>query len=181
MSLRLPLLAMLGAMTMGSGLGNPGCGSSGNDSTPYVPPVCDGTCDAMAGTYRLSFQSEGPLGADCDKLGMKLPAELEFSRNGDTLKGTVSRVELTGAYYPGASQPPNISLAGEKAMTLADGRNHLVRVSINGQFKTVPASTQEPSTFTGTYYAFRIPLVEEPEGGLKCDIVRMFTATRTSP
>jgi hypothetical protein len=112
---------------------------------------------------------------------MKLPAELEFSRNGDTLKGTMSGVGLTGEYYPSPYNPPYISLTGEKEMTLADGRNHLVRVSINGRFKTVPASTQEPWTFTGTYYAFRLPLVEEPEGGLKCDFFREVTATRTSP
>ncbi|WP_434383771.1 hypothetical protein [Melittangium boletus] len=174
--LRLPLIAMLGVMTMGSGLGNPGCGSS--DHTPSPPAICDDTCDVIAGTYALTFPKLQLVG-DCERLGLKLPTEMKFARDGEAVKGSMSDIPLAGRYEPGTR--PRIVIEGESTQKLADGNMHRLSASIVGQFNTVPASASAPSTYTGHYYSYRLAPQGEPSDNVRCDISADFTATRIEP
>ncbi|MBU8894499.1 hypothetical protein DRW03_08255 [Corallococcus sp. H22C18031201] len=77
-------LAALGALLSGAGCGN-------------EAPCTD--CPAVEGRYQLSFPDAG-VSSDCTRLGITgLPqgADLEVSRNGNSLTGTLEGVSLLGS------------------------------------------------------------------------------------
>lgn len=178
--LSLPLVALLGVMTMGSGLGNSGgCGPSNysSESPPYVPPVCDDGCDALAGTYQVSYKDKTPVDAGCAAIGMKLPTEWVIERQGDKPVLWVNGRSIQGTYYSD-EKPLEIYFGEEYESVSADGQRHTLRFIVAGDVPTMPTSAQQSATFTGDVYHYRVGNAAEPASTIQCSFDRVFTATR---
>ncbi|WP_434299460.1 hypothetical protein [Corallococcus exiguus] len=162
--LRIPVLLAVGMMTMGSGLGNPGCNSG--------PDECEDGC-AIAGTYQLQFTDSSPPGADCEAWGLGLPTgPLVLAFDNPTVTTTVNDAELRGLYYGECSL--SLNLFGTR--TLPDNQGYY-SVSLEAKvLEPAPAKASAPASFEGEY-----ELTVEPSGdaGMAgCRIKRNFTATR---
>jgi hypothetical protein len=170
-TLRLPLVAIVGVLCMGSGLGNPGCDFGGDASSE--PPKCIDKC-AVEGRYRLTFEDTSPLGPGCAEMGLALPTEpLVITRNEVELRSTLHGVELLGSYL-GSVLLPQMSIQGTGTVRNAAGTSYPVEIAIHGNFTSQPDTTSEPSVITGRY------LLRHNVGqdASKCDVERAVTATR---
>ena len=158
--LRIPLLLAVGVMTMGSGLGNPGCGSSG-------VPDCEENCD-IQGTYPLVFQDSSALQPGCAELGLTLPTELIIQREGNSgyITGQLLGQPLYGSLY----ESTNTSLQLSTETFAPDGTGYALIVS--GRFSEEARTDTQPLTFSGEFQIFSRDTAE------KCEVDRLFTSTR---
>lgn len=158
-SLRIPLLLAVGVMTMGSGMGNPGCGSSS-------VPDCE-NCD-IQGTYPLVFEVTSPLQQGCTDLGLTLPTELIIQREGNSgyITGQLLGQPLYGTMY----ESTNTSLQLSTETSAPDGTGYALIVS--GRFSEEARTDTQPLTFSGEFQIFSRDTAE------KCEVDRLFTSTR---
>ncbi|MFY2563313.1 hypothetical protein ACN469_37295 [Corallococcus terminator] len=167
--LRIPLLLVTAVLSMGSGMGNPGCGGTSDNK-------CRGDC-AIDGSYVLRFEDTRPVSAACDMAGVTLPegALLVIDREGDTtaVYATLGDVQLTGNYY--GSSYTGVSLSGGKTFQGREGPTSELRFLLDGSFDEAPARDDTRAVFSGTYSANQVNV---PSGMPSCDVSRRFTATR---
>ncbi|NPC69146.1 hypothetical protein D7Y27_24615 [Corallococcus sp. AB004] len=167
--LRIPVLLAVGMMTMGSGMGNPGCGSSssGDDDSPFV---CEGGC-AIAGTYTVQFADTSPPDAACEKMGLGLPTgPLMLSLSGIRARGTFAGAELEANYTGGASR--GLDLLGTRQVTATTAYSVRMNSTVAAP---APESSTDRSVIEGT---FELNGSTSDDGGSTCKIQRNFTATR---
>ncbi|MDC0709069.1 hypothetical protein POL68_11405 [Stigmatella sp. ncwal1] len=164
--LRIPLLLGLGMMTMGSGLGNPGCGSqTDSDSSPTCVSGC-----AIEGTYRLQFEDTSTLPADCMALGLTLPnGPLVLTFANTLVEATLEGDELSGAYYgePGL----RFSLSGSRDISEKIGSLLEMTASVS----PAPQTATTPVTLQGT---FKLTTFSSESNSPGCAYTRRYTATR---
>jgi|GEM_PF-5977378 len=167
--LRIPLLLVTAALSMGSGMGNPGCGSSSDNK-------CRGDC-AIDGTYVIRFEDTTSLGTNCAQAGLTLPegAQLLITREGDTtiVRASLGELQLTGDYYGGSYT--GMSLSGRKTVQFNEQPDSELSYFLNGYFEEAPARGDTPAVFSATYSASRVNV---PAGEPACEVYRRFTATR---
>lgn len=167
-SVRLPLVVLTALLTMGSGWGNPGCGSGGED----VEYDCLEGCE-IQGTYQLTYEDTSPLGPDCDKISAALPpGPLVLERDGRNDSFVTTRVagmQLQGTYLG----VPDRNLLLEGAGILGTS-GAFVRLRFDGAFPSGPQSASEPATFSGTFALEQ----DADSSGQRCVVTRAFTATR---
>lgn len=167
--LRVPLLLVTAALSMGSGMGNPGCGDISDNK-------CSGDC-AIDGTYVIRFEDPSPLGANCGLAGVTLPEgeRLIIDREGDTtaVHATLGDVQLTGNYYGGTYT--GLSLSGGTTFQGREGPPSEMRLLFSGYFEEAPSREDSRAVFTGSFSANRVNV---PEGAPPCEVYRQFTATR---
>lgn len=163
--LRIPVLVSVGLMTMGSGMGNPGCNSG--------PSECEDGC-AIAGTYQLQFTDSSPPSEDCEAWGLGLPTGplvLAFDVN-PTVTTTLNDVELRGLYY--GEYNLSFSLYGNRSLSDSQG---FYSVSIDARMLApAPHKASAPATIEGEYELKLEPYGDAGTPG--CLIRRSFTATR---
>ncbi|MHA7632905.1 hypothetical protein [Corallococcus sp. M7] len=166
--LRIPVLLAVGMMTMGSGMGNPGCGSSsGGDDSPFV---CEGGC-AISGTYTVQYTDTSPPEDGCRKLGFDLPTgPLVLSLNGINVTGTFAGLELEAHYTGGSSR--ELDLLGARKVTETTGYSIRMNSTVAAP---APQSSSDRSVIEGT---FELNAATSDDGGTECKILRNFTATR---
>jgi hypothetical protein len=165
--LRIPVLLAVGLMTMGSGMGNPGCGSS---SSPSSEPECEGGC-AISGSYTLQLADTSPVGADCEALGLGLPqGPLVVALSGTTATATLDGVNLSTPYHGEPSR--RLNLAGTKALSDTD---YYTLEFVATVAAPAPRSDTDPSTLEGEY---KLESYAQDRTDPKCVIRRVFTATR---
>ncbi|NBD08905.1 hypothetical protein [Corallococcus silvisoli] len=166
--LRAPVLLAVGMMTMGSGMGNPGCGS-GSSGEP-APSVCESGC-AIEGSYTLQFADTSPPGGGCEALGLKLPTGPLVLTYADTRVGTtLGGADLSGFYYgePGLE----LHLSGTQELTATTWSSTSIQATV---LAPAPQTATAPSTLQGTY-ELQTATTEASSPG--CFIRRNFTATR---
>ncbi len=167
--LRLPLLVLAGVLCMGSGLGNPGCGSGGGDDSP----LCTGKC-AVEGIYQLTFEDTSPLAPGCQELGLSLPTgQLVISRDDSKLLTHLNGMEVTGSYYGTANTETR--LQGYGSARSASGATVPISVVIEATFEPQPDNTTQPSVLKGLYEVYR---TDQEYELATCKGYRAFTATR---
>ncbi|MGE6761342.1 hypothetical protein ACQKGO_25215 [Corallococcus interemptor] len=162
--LRIPVLLAVGMMTMGSGMGNPGCNSG--------PSGCDEGC-AIAGTYQLQFTDSSPPGQDCEAWGLGLhtgPMVLAFDN--PNLTTTLNDAEVRGLYY---GEPYySVFLYGSQRLP---GSNEYYAITIDAEVTSpAPNKGSAPSVIEGEYKLELSPYGDAGTPG--CLIQRHFTATR---
>jgi hypothetical protein len=169
--LRLPLLVLAGVLCMGSGLGNPGCGSgSSGDSNQ---PACKGKC-AVEGTYQLTFEDTSPLAPGCQELGLSLPTgPLVISRDDAELSTRLNGLEVTGNYF--GTDHPETKLRGDGTARTPSGATVPITVLIEATFEPQPDDTTQPSVLKGLYEVYR---TDKEYDVTPCKGFRAFTATR---
>ncbi|WP_338261791.1 hypothetical protein [Corallococcus caeni] len=162
--LRVPVLLAVGMMTMGSGLGNPGCNSG--------PSECEDGC-AIAGSYHLQFTDSSPPGADCEALGLGLPTgPLVLAFDNPTVTTTLNDVELTGLYF--GEYRLDLSLYGNQP--LPDDKGYYSVQLEARMLAPAPDKASAPASIEGEY---ALTVYPDSDAGIpKCSIKRNFTATR---
>ncbi|MCP3098470.1 hypothetical protein LZ198_06215 [Myxococcus sp. K15C18031901] len=171
-ALRLPLVVVCAVLTMGSGMGNPGCG--GGDSSPT-----QGRGGEIQGTYVLRFDDASSLGADCAASGVSLPQgkTLVLSRPSDGVEVTATlegeSFDLTGIYFGGGVM--SLDLTGRAQRWGREESPFFLRYVFEGDFSQDPTRADEQVTFSGT---FRVTHEDTVEGQPRCSVERGFTATR---
>ncbi len=161
--LRIPVLVAVGMMTMGSGMGNPGCGSSSYSD-------CEEGC-AISGTYAVQFADTSPPGEGCEALGQGLPAgPLVLSLSGTYVTGQLGDDYLSGYYHGEPSRELNFTLAQNQPVRLE--RILTIESTVRAP---APHSDTDASTIEGQY---EVKLSSLDDGSVKCLIRRSFTATR---
>ncbi|RKG93676.1 hypothetical protein [Corallococcus terminator] len=165
--LRIPVLLATALMTMGSGMGNPGCGS-GSSSSP-AEPTCEKGC-AIAGSYQLAFDDASPLPDGCKAMNVTLPrGPLELSYANTELTATLNGVDLSGYYY------------GAPDLTFLLGGSHDVtdktwyHVSLKADVSPSPETDATPVTLRGTY---EVSTYTSEENGPACVFRRTYKAYR---
>lgn len=164
--LRIPVLLAVGMMTMGSGLGNPGCNSG--------PSECDEGC-AIAGTYQLQFTDSSPPGQDCEAWGLGLPTgPMELAFDNPNVTTTLHDAEVRGLYY---GEPYyGLSLYGSRLLPDSKG---FYSVTIDARVAApAPNKASAPSVIEGEYELELNPYGYGDAGTPECLIRRHFTATR---
>jgi len=170
---RLPLLALTALLTMGSGMGNPGCNSSDED----VQVDCVNGCE-IQGTYQLTFEDTAPLGPECDELSLSLPAgPLVLARpdadDGAVVTATVGDVAISGTYLGFPNR--NLYLDGTGTRQLSGTQSVGYKLAFDGSFSRGPERASDPVTFSGT---FTLEQQNSDGDGALCTVQRAFTATR---
>jgi hypothetical protein len=162
--LRIPVLLAVGMMTMGSGMGNPGCNSG--------PSECEEGC-AIAGTYQLQFTDSSPPGQDCEAWGLGLhtgPMELAFDN--PNLTTTLNEAELRGLYYG----EPYYSVYLYGSRYDPDIKQYYAITLEAKVTAPAPDKASAPSVIEGEY---KLELEPYGDAGMPgCLIQRHFTATR---
>ncbi|GMU08609.1 MULTISPECIES: hypothetical protein [Corallococcus] len=163
--LRVPVLLAVGMMTMGSGMGNPGCGSGSSI------PDCKEGC-AIEGTYTLQFADTSPPGGGCERLGVGLPqGPLVLEAAAGYVTGRLDGVTLT-TYYSGE---PSRKLDFAVGQFLTDQKlDRNIRITSTVAAPS-PRSPTDRSVIEGKYV---LELASSENIDLKCFIERDFTATR---
>ncbi|AFE06646.1 hypothetical protein COCOR_05904 [Corallococcus coralloides DSM 2259] len=162
--LRIPVLLAVGMMTMGSGMGNPGCGSSS-------PPDCEEGC-AIEGTYTLQFADSSPPGEGCEALGFGLPQGPLVLTLSDSYVTAKFGDETLSAYYEGE---PARRLYFSTAQYLTEKKvRRTVRIDSTVAAPS-PRSATDRSVIEGTY---DLEILASEDNSVKCHIKRNFTATR---
>ncbi|NNB85151.1 hypothetical protein HJC10_04080 [Corallococcus exiguus] len=161
--LRIPVLLAVGMMTMGSGMGNPGCGGSNYS-------VCESGC-AIGGTYTLQFADTSPPGEVCETLGLGLPTgPLELTRSGRTVSAGLDGMKLSGDYdFDEADRP--LTLYGTKSVTSTRTYSGSIKSAVA---TPAPETETDTSVITGEYEL----IGTSEDNSLRCHIKRNFTATR---
>ncbi|NTX08364.1 hypothetical protein [Myxococcus sp. CA040A] len=175
--LRVPLLLVTAMLTMGSGMGNPGCGSGDDkDDDDIGPERCESGC-AISGAYVFRFQDATPLSADCGLLGVSLPEgeRVVVVQKGSEvdITATLGELQLTGSHY--GSTTKHIVLRAIVQLQRREGPPTELLYLIEGQFTEGPESVDAPASFSGTFNANHVNTVA---GDPECRVVRRFTATR---
>ncbi|QSQ14813.1 hypothetical protein [Myxococcus landrumensis] len=169
-SLRLPLLMVTALMSMGSGMGNPGCGDDER------PTTCERGC-AVSGTYVMRFQDTTSLGPDCGMAGVILPEgeQLILNREGNSPNVTarLGSVGLIGEYF-GTGYGFLTLRAGVQVQGREEPLSEL-EYTLDGYFDHGPTREDEAVKFIAT---FSVSRVNVPEGAPGCVVSRRFTATR---
>ncbi|MFP2898209.1 hypothetical protein [Corallococcus sp. 4LFB] len=162
--LRVPVLLAMGMMTMGSGLGNPGCNSG--------PSECEDGC-AIAGSYHLQFTDSSPPSADCEALGLGLPTgPLVLAFDNPTVTTTLNDVELTGLYF--GEHSLSLNLYGNRLLP-DDKGFYSVRLEAK-VLAPAPDKASAPASIEGEY---ELAVHPASDAGIpECLIQRNFTATR---
>ncbi|NOK17340.1 hypothetical protein [Corallococcus carmarthensis] len=161
--LRIPVLLAVGMMTMGSGMGNPGCGGSSVS-------VCEGGC-AIAGTYTLQFADTSPPGDECEALGLGLPkGPLVVNLSGTYATATLDGASLSTYYYGEPSW--ELNLFGSQTLTETTWYNTVFTATVAAP---APQSDTDSSTIEGEY---KLESYSSDKTASKCIIRRNFTATR---
>ncbi|MBN8226573.1 hypothetical protein JYK02_03520 [Corallococcus macrosporus] len=162
--LRVPVLLAVGMMTMGSGMGNPGCGSSS-------VPDCEEGCD-IGGTYQLQFADPSPPGGQCETWGAGVPqGPLVLEEANGYITATLDGITLS-TYYSGE---PSRKLDFAVGQRLTDKKlDRTVRITSTVAAPS-PSSSTDRSVIEGEYV---LELVSTENTALKCLIQRNFTATR---
>ncbi|RKH35910.1 hypothetical protein D7Y13_00595 [Corallococcus praedator] len=158
--LRIPLLLAVGGMTMGSGLGNPGCGSGG-------VPDCEDGCNVQ-GTYALVFEEAPPLSQGCTDLGLTLPTELVLERQGNSgyVTGRLLGHGLSGGIYESSNTRLDLSIG-----TFAPDDTPII-VEVSGRFSAEARTDSQPLTYSGELR------FESDDAAKKCQERRLFIGTR---
>lgn len=158
--LRIPLLLVVGVMTMGSGMGNPGCGSSS-------VPDCEEGCN-IQGTYALSFVMDNPVPRSCSDLGLTLPSVLVIEREGNSgyVSGQLLDHRLTGTLY----ESTNTSLQLSTETTAPDGTG--IAITVTGDFSEEARTATQPLRYSG-WLSFH-----SRDAAEKCSVASTFTAFR---
>ncbi|WP_338865472.1 hypothetical protein [Myxococcus stipitatus] len=168
--LRIPLLLLTAALSMGSGMGNPGCG----DDDP--PTTCERGC-AIGGTYVMRFQETSSLGPDCGLAGVILPegAPLVLTREGSSpdVTATLGDVTLRGQYF--GLGHGSLILRGTHQVRGREEPMSELEYTLEGSFDHGPTRADEAVSFTA---AFSVSRVNVPERAPGCIVSRRFTATR---
>ncbi|RKG68791.1 hypothetical protein D7W79_33715 [Corallococcus exercitus] len=161
--LRVPVLLAAGMMTMGSGMGNPGCGSS------Y--PDCEEGC-AIEGTYTLQFADTSPPGGGCERLGVGLPkGPLVLNVSDGYVTGELDGITLSTYYYGEPSRKLDFSVS----QLLTDQKlDRTIRITSTVAAPS-PRSSTDRSVIEGEY---ELRLASSENIDLQCFIQRNFTATR---
>lgn len=167
--LRIPLLLVTAALSMGSGMGNPGCGGTSESR-------CDKGC-AIDGTYVIRFADTRSLGADCATAGATLPEgeALVIRREGTStdVNASLGDLQLTATYYGGSYTL--MTLSGGRTVQGREEPASELRYSFTGAFDEAPERTDTPAVFSGT---FAVSRVNVPAGAPPCEVSRNFTAKR---
>ncbi|MCP3064470.1 hypothetical protein LXT21_37425 [Myxococcus sp. K38C18041901] len=175
--LRVPLLLVTAVLSMGSGMGNPGCSSGDDDVDVIAPEACESGC-AISGAYVFRFQDTTPLSADCGQVGVVLPEgeRVVVVQNGREvdIKGTLGEVALTGSHYA-VGDTRQLALRAVVELRRREGPPTELLYLIEGEFAEPPASLDAPAAFSGLFHANH---VETVEGDPECRVLRRFTATR---
>ncbi|CAM4239651.1 hypothetical protein [Corallococcus exiguus] len=162
--LRIPVLIAMGMMTMGSGMGNPGCGGDSYN-------VCESGC-AIGGTYTLQFADTSPPGDACDALGLGLPTgSLMLMRSGRSISASLGGMPLSG-YYEFSEPSRTLTLSGTQSVTSTTW--YFVRVK-SAVAAPAPETETDSSVIEGEY---ELTSGSSEETSVKCIIQRKFTATR---
>ncbi|RKH54051.1 hypothetical protein D7X55_21270 [Corallococcus sp. AB049A] len=160
--LRIPVLIAVGMMTMGSGMGNPGCSSS--------TPECDEGC-AIGGTYTFQLEDTSPPGEGCVALGLELPkGPLVLTTSDSYVSGNIDDQYLS-TYYEGE---PSRTLDFSYAQRIGEGLERRFEMKSTVAAPS-PRKETDRSVIQGEYM-LKIFAVED--GSVKCLIQRKFTATR---
>jgi hypothetical protein len=168
---RLPLLALTALLTMGSGMGNPGC------SDEDLEVDCVGGCE-IQGTYQLTFTDTSPLGAECDELSLSLPTgplvlTRELEDDDAIVTAELGDVSLSGSYLGIASK--SLFLSGTGTKQLAGNQGVTYKLVFDGGFASDPKRASDPATFSGT---FTLEQQTSDGDGALCTVQRAFSATR---
>ena len=138
--LRLPLLLLTGVLSMGSGMGNPGCG--GGDSEPACVDDC-----FIEGTWDISYAYPSQLPRECLEAGVVLPTgPLEITRTHANITATVGDLVIDGVYSGGGFD--NLSLSG---LQDAGSAPHRHRFRYSGTLSPLPSSKDKPLSWVGTF------------------------------
>ncbi|RKH57204.1 hypothetical protein D7W81_31775 [Corallococcus aberystwythensis] len=167
--LRIPVLLAVGMMTMGSGMGNPGCGSSssGGGDSPFV---CEGGC-AIAGSYTFQFADTSPVDEACQKLGLGLPkGPLVLELRDIFATATLDGADLE-AHYTGEPLR-DLDLLGTRQLTETTAYSLRLQSTV---VAPAPRSASDGSKIEGTY---ELNGASSGPDGVSCRIKRNFTATR---
>ncbi|MCP3137345.1 hypothetical protein [Pyxidicoccus xibeiensis] len=157
--LRLPLLLLTGLLSMGSGMGNPGCGTESG-------PGCEDGC-YVEGTWDLTYPDTSPLPVEC---ALGLPTgPLTITRAASSLIATADDRILKGQFTGRGDTTFYLWGRMETGSTLADSYSF----TFDGELSQSPQSKQEPLTWKGTY-----SLYDSTSGNEGCKVERAFTATR---
>ncbi|CAM4451648.1 hypothetical protein [Corallococcus exiguus] len=170
--LRLPVLLATAMMTMGSGMGAGGCGSSGPSK-----PDCTSGCE-ISGTYTLTFEDTSELPEGCRRLEATLPTEPmvirhQYDSSNDWFNIDIGQRWLTG-FFKGNG--------GRKVE--ASGNHHtntfgvIHEFELEGTLDAVPETTTMPLTLTGTYRVKDSGNSFSEYEDYDCDVRRAFTAVR---
>ena len=162
--LRLPLLLLTGLFTMGSGMGNPGCG--GDDPGALE---CKDDC-YVEGTWELRYAYPSRLPAECLEDGVVLPTgPLKIVRIEESVLASVGDLTLSGSYL-GRQIDSSLQLSGSKSVSPGSPQYDFV---YRGDLSAEPESPDTPLTWKGTLHVY--PL-SDPTG--RCDTTLDFTAIR---
>ncbi|WP_144370141.1 hypothetical protein [Myxococcus stipitatus] len=168
--LRLPLLLVTAVLSMGSGMGNPGCGDDER------PTTCERGC-AVSGTYVMRFEETTSLGPDCGMAGVTLPEgeKLVLEREGrsPTVIARLGSIGLIGEYF--GTGYSNLSLRGGVQVRGREEPVSELEYELDGYFDHGPTREDEAVRFVGT---FSVSRVNVPSGAPGCVVSRRFTATR---
>ncbi|WP_342374568.1 hypothetical protein NVS55_24840 [Myxococcus stipitatus] len=168
--LRLPLLLVTAVLSMGSGMGNPGCGDDAR------PTTCERGC-AVSGTYVMRFEDTSSLGPDCGTAGVTLPEgeELVLKREGSspTVLARLEGIGLVGEYF--GTGYSNLTLRAGVQTHGRDEPMSELEYELDGYFDHGPMREDEAVRFVGT---FSVSRVNVPSGAPGCVVNRRFTATR---
>jgi len=168
----IPWVLLIAVLTMGSGMGNPGCG--GDDSAAS----CAGGCE-IQGAYVLRFDDTASPGPECEASGVVLPEgrTLTLARAGDGVSVTATLegedLTLTGSYFGGGL--PSLDLVGRKELRGREQPPFTLRFDVAGLFSTAPRRASDEVTYWGT---FRVTAEHTVEGQPRCSFERSFVATR---
>ncbi|MBZ4373855.1 hypothetical protein [Corallococcus sp. AS-1-6] len=163
--LRIPVLLAVGMMTMGSGMGNPGCGGN-------TYPDCEEGC-AIAGTYTLQFEDTSPPGEGCEALGQRLPqGPLVLTMTGGSYITTRFGDDELSTHYSG-EPARRLDFSTARILTEEKVRRTLdIRSTVAAP---APRSDTDSSRIEGEY---TLELFSTEDSSVKCLIQRNFTATR---
>lgn len=160
---RLPLLLVTGLMTLGSGMGNPGCGTGDSG------PACDDGC-YVEGTWRMTYADTSPLPPGCLAEDVVTPPEsVTLNRFSSDLMGHAGDLVLRGSYYGRGNL--NLYVWADRQGNSGTAPEH--RYYIDGELSKKAERPGEPLTWTGTF-----KVLPETGGGGTCLVERAFTATR---
>lgn len=169
--LRLPLLAIVSTMSMGSGMGSTGCNG------PDLGRECLSDCQIL-GTYELTFDDTSEFPAGCLSVEARLPTEplvisWMYEETDGEFYARVGERLMRGNYYGGGE--PRMKASGHHAVT-GHGQVHVY--TLDGRLDAVPSSTSTPLTWKGTYKVERGNTNPPAYAEYKCKVTRTFTATR---
>ncbi|MCY1002746.1 hypothetical protein OWM54_36915 [Myxococcus sp. MISCRS1] len=175
--LRVPLLLVTAVLSMGSGMGNPGCDSGDDDVDVIAPEECEFGC-AVSGAYVFRFQDTTPLSAECGQVGVSLPEgeRVVVVQNGREvdIQGTLGEVPLTGSHYK-VGEDKHLVLRAVVELRRREGPPTELLYLIEGVFAEPPERLDAPASFSGTFNASHVKTMD---GDPECRVVRRFTATR---